>query len=50
MGGRARLPADRMLITCSRQVKAGTANARLAPCRVMSSRLARRLLGPTRFG
>jgi hypothetical protein len=35
---------DRMLIRRSRQVKAGTANARLAPCRVMSSRLVRRLL------
>jgi hypothetical protein len=36
--------ADRILISRSREVKAGTANARLAPCRVMSSRLARRLL------
>ena len=40
--------ADRILISRSREVKAGTANARLAPCHVMSSRLARRLLGTGR--
>jgi hypothetical protein len=33
-----------MLTRRSRQVKAGTANARLAPRRVMLARLARRLL------
>jgi hypothetical protein len=35
---------DRILVTRSQQVKAGAANARLAPCRVMSSRLVRRVL------
>jgi hypothetical protein len=41
---------DRILIRRSRQVKAGIANARLAPCRVMSSRLVRRLLERGRNG
>jgi hypothetical protein len=33
-----------MLTSCGRLVKAGIANARLAPSRVMLARLARRLL------
>jgi len=33
-----------MLTSGDRLVKAGIANARLAPCRVMLARLARRLL------
>jgi hypothetical protein len=50
MGQKPRPSADRILIRRSRQVKAGTANARLAPRRVMAPRLARRLLGPARSG
>jgi len=49
-GQKPRSSADRILIRRSRKVKAGTANARLAPRRVMSPRLARRLLGPARSG